>query len=292
MSGPRPLSPRFALNQMAVPRLHHAEFFSLAVSLGISEVEIRNDLPGQAIADGTSPELVRAAAAAAGVAIVSINALQRFNDWTAAREADAIALADYASASGARALVLVPVNDGQAGTEGERRADLQRALQGLRPILADRGLIGLVEPLGFATSSLRSKREAADAITAVDGWEVFRLLHDTFHHAIAEDRDLYPLQTELVHISGVADREVALAEMRDSHRELIDVDDRLANVEQIEELLAGGYEGLFSFEPFAPVVHELAAPREAIEVSIAHIAAQLMTRAAPNASAQMGGVSG
>lgn len=289
MSDPRPLSPRFALNHMAVPRLRHAEFFSLAASLGISEVEIRKDLRGQAIADGTPPDLVRAAAAAAGVAIVSINALQRFNHWTPARQSEAIALADYASASGARALVLVPTNDGWSGAESERRGALRSALQALRPILADRGLIGLVEPLGFATSSLRSKREAADAIDAVDGWEVFRLVHDTFHHAIADDQDVYPLQTGLVHISGVADRGVALGEMRDAHRGLLDACDRLASVEQIEALMTGGYAGPFSFEPFAPAVHALAAPREAIAASIDYIAAQLVIRAARTSSAQTGG---
>ena len=58
---------------MAAPRLGLIEFFRLAASLGITEVEIRNDLEGRPIRDGTSPEAVGAAAAEASVTIVSIN---------------------------------------------------------------------------------------------------------------------------------------------------------------------------------------------------------------------------
>jgi 2-keto-myo-inositol isomerase len=274
------VSLRFALNHMAAPRLHLTEFFRLAGSLGIAEVEIRNDLHGQAISDGTPPEVVRAAAAEADLSIVSINALQRFNAWTQARAAEATELADYASASAAQGLVLVPVNDGSGCADGERQANLRRALEGLRPILADRGIVGLVEPLGFATCSLRSKREAAEAIDAVGGWHDFRLVHDTFHHALADEPDLFPLGTGLVHLSGVADRAVTHADMRDSHRGLVDAQDRLANVRQIKQLLAAGYAGPFSFEPFAPGVHLLSDPGRAIAASIAFINSQLVTHAA------------
>ena len=44
---------RFALNHMAAPQLDLAAFFALARQLGLSEVEIRNDIAGEAILDGT-----------------------------------------------------------------------------------------------------------------------------------------------------------------------------------------------------------------------------------------------
>ncbi|MGO7638802.1 xylose isomerase, partial [Rhizobium leguminosarum] len=78
------------------------DFFALARSLGIDAVEIRNDLSGNAILDGTQPETIRQAAASHGVTIISINALQRFNAWNATRAAEAQELIDYASASGAK----------------------------------------------------------------------------------------------------------------------------------------------------------------------------------------------
>ena len=47
------------LNHRVAPRLSLTAFFDLAVQLGIKDVEIRNELPGVAIADGTPAETVR-----------------------------------------------------------------------------------------------------------------------------------------------------------------------------------------------------------------------------------------
>ena len=49
----------FALNHMTAPALPLGEFFALAQSLGISAVEIRNDLAGNAIIDGTPAHQVK-----------------------------------------------------------------------------------------------------------------------------------------------------------------------------------------------------------------------------------------
>src|SRR5690606_41091345 len=96
-------------------------------SSDLSGVEIRNDLEGNAILDGTPAETVRQAAERRGLAIISINALQRFNEWNATREVEARALAQYVKACGAQALVLVPTNDGSGRADGERQANLLAA---------------------------------------------------------------------------------------------------------------------------------------------------------------------
>ena len=261
----------FALNHMAAPAMSPADFFALSRKLGISNVEIRNDLAGNAILDGTSAGVIRDLAAANGISITSINALQRFTEWNAAREAEAIALADYARDVGAAALVLVPVNDGTGQGDGERQRNVRGALSALKTILGDRGVRGLVEPLGFEICSLRSKREAAEAIADVDGAEIFRMVHDTFHHHLAGEPDIFPGMTGLVHISGVDDPAVGVADMRDPHRILVDAGDRLDNVGQIRALIAGGYSGLLSFEPFSPAVHHLADPQAALAQSLEFI---------------------
>jgi len=279
MQDPLPVS-RFALNHMAAPRLDIADFFALAARLGIRNVEIRNDLPGRAILDGKPAHEVRDAAGRAGLTIVSINALQRFNEWTPQREAEAVTLADHAAACGAKALVLVPVNDGSGRGDSERKANLRLALEALAPILSERGVLGLVEPLGFESCSLRSKAEAVEAIDSTGCGDRFRLVHDTFHHHLAGDRRLFPERTGLVHISGVADPSVAIAEMRDPHRMLVDAADRLGNASQIEMLLAGGYAGLFSFEPFAPEVHALPDLAPALRRSMDFINSELSRPAA------------
>lgn len=268
-------TPRFALNHMAAPQLALGEFFALAKTLGIGEVEIRNDIPGMPMLDGMPAQAVREEAARAGVSILTINALQRFNQWSSVRQEEAMALADYARDCGARALILVPANDGSGRQASERQASVRQALTALKPILQSRGLIGLVEPLGFEASSLRSKREAIEAIRAVDGEAVFKVTHDTFHHHLAGEPELFPQATGLVHISGVSDPQLAVGEMRDAHRVLVDANDRLNTVSQLAELAAGGYDGPVSFEPFAEQLRQLKNPATEIRASMDFIKAQL-----------------
>lgn len=266
---------KFALNHMTTPAMPVADFFDLARSLDIDAVEIRNDLANNAILDGTTPGEIRKMAQDRGIEIISINALQRFNEWNEARATEADELIAYARDCGAKALVLVPKNDGTGREDGERQRNLRDALTALKPRLEAAGVIGLVEPLGFAICSLSSKQEAADAIEAVNGTGVFKLVHDTFHHHLAGEPALFPAMTGLVHISGVTDPAVSIADMRDSHRVLVDGDDRLGNVGQIRALRAAGYEGPLSFEPFADSVHALSDPRAALKASMDHIKAAM-----------------
>jgi 2-keto-myo-inositol isomerase len=180
-------------------------------------------------------------------------------------------MADYAAASGAKALVMCPLND---GTEVSFD-DLVAALTAMKPILEERGLTGFVEPLGFPVSSLRTKAEAIKAIDAAGGGDVYRLVHDTFHHHLAGETVFFPERTGLVHISGVTDPAVSVADMLDAHRVLVDGGDRLENIAQIRTLQAAGYNGPYSFEPFASEVHALKNPAAALKDSIDHISRAL-----------------
>jgi 2-keto-myo-inositol isomerase len=263
----------FALNHIATPGLRFAPFLDLALGLGIEAVEIRNDLPGVEIADGTDPAELRAAAQARGVTILTINALYPFDVWNVERAEKAQHLAGYAAACGAQALVLCPLNSTEdRRSPSERADDLRAALKGLQPILQQQGIQGLVEPLGFEECSLRTKRAALDAIDAVDAAAQFKVLHDTFHHYLASEREIFPARTGLVHISGVEDRSLAMNAIRDEHRVLVGAGDIMDNAGQIRALQAGGYAGPFSFEPFSKTVHELADPAAALRDSISFLA--------------------
>lgn len=270
----------FALNHMCAPGLPISGFFDLAKALGAPGVEIRNDLDGNAIKDGTPPGEIAAAARARGLRILSINALQRFNEWNAAREEEARYLIAYARDCGAEALVLVPTNDGTGRANGERQANLRIALKGLRPLLEDAGILGFVEPLGFEACSLRFKSEAVEAIDSLDARPVFRIVHDTFHHYLAGESDLFPEHTGLVHISGVTDGTVSISALRDGHRVLVDAQDRLNNVGQIAALAEAGYAGPLSFEPFSQAVHSLPDIGSALARSMDYIAERLRRDAA------------
>jgi 2-keto-myo-inositol isomerase len=70
------------------------------------------------------------------------------------------------------------------------------------------------------------------------------------------------------------------AAMRDGHRVLVDAADRLDNLGQLRALVAAGYAGPISFEPFAASVHALADPGPALAASIGHIRTGLAARAA------------
>lgn len=260
---------RFAMNHIVAPRLPLADFFAMARRLGMREVEIRNDLPDVV---GTMPAAdVRAVAADAGVKIVSINALYPFNLWSGDLPGRASALADYAAAAGAGALVMCPLNDGrEVGF-----ADLVAALRSMKPILVDHGLTGLVEPLGFPVSSLRTKKEAISAIVEAGGEGTYKIVHDTFHHHLAGEDEIYPQWTGLVHISGVDDPEVAVDAMLDAHRVLVDGRDRLGNIEQVQRLVAAGVDGPYSLEPFADRVHALADPETAIRASLDYVTSKI-----------------
>jgi 2-keto-myo-inositol isomerase len=253
---------RFAINRISAPNLSYADFAAMSQRLGVGAVEIRNDLKGVELTDGTPARQVADATQGNGLTLRSINALQRFEQFDAAREAEAVALAKYAVESGTQALVLCPTNDlKDARPPEQRHADLVNALRKLQPILADHGLTGLVEPLGFEECAVRRKSQAVRAFEELgaEAKGTFKLVHDTFHHHLAGEGLFFADWTGLVHISGVDDKAVTVADMRDGHRVLVGSADRLGNVAQLRTLFAAGYAGFASFEPFAA---EIAAAKD------------------------------
>lgn len=73
---------RLALNRTCPPQLSLADFIALARQTGVKAVEIRNDIEGQEFHDGTPAAEVKARLDEAGLAVASVNALQRFNEWS------------------------------------------------------------------------------------------------------------------------------------------------------------------------------------------------------------------
>ena len=90
----------------------------------------------------------------------SVHALYPFHIWSDDLARRAETLAAIAAASGAKGLVMCPLNDNKF-VEGT-------------PEKAAGGLKGFVEPLGFPVSSLRFKREALAAIDDIGGADIAR----------------------------------------------------------------------------------------------------------------------
>ena len=78
----------------------------------------------------------------------------------------------------------------------------------------------------------------------------------------------------------MTDPAVAVADMRDGQRVLVDGQDRLGNVAQIAALLAAGFAGPISYEPFAASVHALDDAESALRASMEFITAGLAAKAA------------
>nr|CAD6630389.1 sugar epimerase [arsenite-oxidising bacterium NT-25] len=266
----------FALNHVTLPHLTCRQLIDLAAELNCVGVELRNDLADKRLSrrpffDGEDPAAIGAHARDRGVRLLGLSEVYGFNNWSPEVAGKVRTLVAQAERSGAESISLIPRNDAPAHSPSERAGHLRTALAAILPMVAEAGIIALIEPLGFATSSLRSKREAVDAIEAVGGERSFRLIHDTFHHYIAGEVDYFPGYTGIVHISGLADLDPAVDDMRDDHRILVDEHDRLKNAVQIEELIRIGYNRAFSVEAFSPQVHAFADPAGHLAQSLDHI---------------------
>ena len=249
------MSIRFALNRTCAPQLPLADFIALASSVGVRAIEIRNDIEGREFQDGTSATEVRARLDAAGLEVASVNALQRFNEWTPTRAKEAEAIIAYAAALGAPGLVLCPVhNEDHGWTEAEAERNLRDGLRQLRPILLDHGVTGYVEPLGMRGSTMKRQAMAVAAVGEIDGWDAYQLCYDTFQFFRCGDTRLFPERIGLAHMSGIARADLAPGDLTEPDRGLIFLGDRVGNIPQLRALKATGYSGFVSMEPFSPAV--------------------------------------
>lgn len=262
---------RITLNHMAAPRARHADLVRIAHRAGLDGVELRNDRGGPL--DDGAIAAARAAADEAGLPILGLSELYAFNAWDAERAEQADALIAQAVALGAKGIALIPRNDGEGGANGERQANLRVGMKEMKPRLEAAGLTGLIEPLGFTTSSLRRKEEAADAIESVGG--PFGIIYDTFHHYVAGDDALAVPYLRMAHVSRVTDMDVAPEDMTDDIRDLPGEGDRLDSAGQLSALIAAGYDGPAGFEPFAPSVQDLDDPVPALRASAEWVRAQI-----------------
>lgn len=269
----------FALNHMTVPYLGYAAFLDLAAALGCVGVEVRNDIE-RPLFDGVAPGDAGKMAADRGLRLVGLSQVYPFNVWTQETESEVADLVAIGKSAGAETISLIPRNDGGGVENGARQGNLRLALRRAHAILEDAEMIALVEPLGFARSSLSDKTELVEAMNALGVTDRFRIVHDTFHHTLAGGGPIYPELTGIVHISAVADPRLAVGEMEDKHRVLVDERDRLGNIDQIRDLLKAGYDGVFSYECFSPEVHAIADPEADLRRSLEFIRARV-TEAAP-----------
>lgn len=246
---------RFSINRTVAPNLALDAFLKLASKVGVEGVEVRNDIEGQEFANGVPAVEVCQRISDHGLKVASINALQRFNDWTADRAREAQGLFAYAAALGAPGIVLCPVVEaGHGWSTAELARKLRESLRAIKSIASDHGVIGYVEPLGMVNSTLRSQALAVEAIKDVDGAGPLQLCYDTFQYYRASDTQLFPEHIGLVHVSGITRTDLPREELTEPDRGFVDSRDICGTVEQLRTIRAAGYAGYVSMEPFDPVI--------------------------------------
>lgn len=241
---------RFCINRKVALNLDIEHFFKLVQRIGLNKVEIRNDMPSGKVTDDLSREQVRDLADNYGLEIITINAIYPFNQLDARTLALTEALLQDAQGVGAKALVLCPLNDGTPIPA----AQTLNAIKQLTPLFRQYGVQGLIEPLGFRQSSLRSAVQAQALIR--EAGSPFKILLDSFHHYLYEKAEqefsanININGIGLVHLSGVEDarpRETLV----DEDRFMLTDKDVMDNIDQVRRLERLGYKGIYSFEPFS-----------------------------------------
>ncbi|ORM65325.1 inosose isomerase [Pantoea rodasii] len=246
-------SDRLCVNRKIAPNLSLSQFFTLVKELGLNKVEIRNDMKSGSVTDGFSGAEIRELANQQTFTIETINAVYPFNQLTDAVLEKTRGLLKDARETGAKALVLCPLNDGTLISNDQTVA----ALQTLAPLFAEYGIEGLVEPLGFPQSSLRSAALAQQLIKQAG--VPFKIVLDTFHHHLYEGAEqdfaggVDVKNIGLVHLSGVTDARPT-AELTDEERIMLSAEDLLKSKQQVQRLEEMGYTGIYAFEPFSSVM--------------------------------------
>lgn len=264
---------RFSLNHSIAPLLPIQDFLCLAGEVGVDAVELRDGMPpGWVFPDSSNvmkhdPRDIKIMASDFGMEILSINALQRFDQWDEELSEQARMMIDFAVATGIEALVLCP-SVAPIGSPA-LTTGISRSLDALQPLLEDAGVRGLIEPLGFPRSSIRTQELVEAEFARRGNPDCFGIVHDSFHHAIARDRH-YSTRTALVHLSGVPDLDLPLEELGDEHRILVGPDDVLNSREQVRNLM-NFTDVPWSFEPFANSVGESPTLAQDLQSSIGYL---------------------
>ena len=212
---------KFGLNQVTMSEVPLGHFVDTAADLGCVGVELRNDL-GRPLFEEYGAHEVGRRIRSAGMRLLGLSQIYPFNHWSDAIAEESRALIDLAQEAGAETISLIPANDSEAPTD-----TLLSALEHILPLLEKANVVGLIEPLGFAQASLRSKEDVVDAIETLGAPRHLRLVHDTFHHTLADGRSVCAAHTGLVHISGVKSQATPLRHLEDADRVLVDGHDRL-----------------------------------------------------------------
>ena len=248
---------RFCINRKIAPNLNIESFFRLVKKCGLNKVELRNDMPGEKVTDELSSAQLNALADEYEIEIVTINALQYFNlpEHCPALLKEAESMLQQAKEIRCRGVILCPncsASDRRSAEQKEQ--DTLDSLVLLAPLFKIYQVIGLVEPLGFGISSLRSHLLTQSIIRKSAA--PYKMVLDTFHYYLSDvaqaefDAHIDVNTIGLVHLSGVEETRLK-STLTDEDRIMLSEQDKLNSKQQVANLERLGYQGIYAFEPFS-----------------------------------------
>ncbi|KRK33072.1 sugar phosphate isomerase/epimerase family protein [Loigolactobacillus bifermentans] len=253
---------RFCLNRKVAPGISLTDTIPFVAKLGIPNIELRNDLYGapdnQTILDQLDGATVAALLKKHQVSVETINAVGNMDQRALIDEnlKSLTEMLELCKALPVKKIVFCPVR-----SQADRRSSAQRQAEAIANIKEYAQLLtkyqvnGLIEPLGFEDSTLRTPWDGQEIIRKA-GVTNFKLVADTFHYYLAnvtsqqfqEQVDVNAIG--LVHLSGVPTMK-ARNRLDDQDRYMLDPADIMQSAAWARTFEAAGYQGIYAFEPFS-----------------------------------------
>lgn len=252
------------INRKSVPGLSLPDFLKLTHELGISHIELRNDLseaPSNGrVLDDLSINEFNDLLHKYDIKVEDINSVGNTDNLSMEKEnlQELKKLVNIAKQIGTCKILFCPVMD-----KNDIRSDLEKFDDGVKSIekfakyLADNDMSGLFETLGFSESSIRTPFRALDIINSAKV-NNFKVVADLFHWFMGNvtekemDEKLDVNQVGLIHMSTV-ELDKPKAELTDQNRVILtDLNhDVINSYRMIKWFDNHGYKGLYSFEGFS-----------------------------------------
>lgn len=267
----------FCINRKAAPGLDLKDFIRMVADLGIKYIELRNDITGKVdnstILDDYQPEEIKALLDEKGIQVVDINA-QGNMDLAAKLDENITSLEEMIRIGRVlkvKNILFCPVRDeNDSRTSEEKHQGAVSNMRAYSKLLKENGMSGLLEPLGFMDSSLRTPWEAQEVIKDA-GVDNFKLVADNFHYYLANvtqadfDTKVDPQMVGLVHLSSVINHKNR-EDLGDADRIMLDENDIMHADDHARMFENSSYSGLYSFEPFSPGLYKWNAEKAKKEI--------------------------
>lgn len=267
----------FCINRKAAPGLDLKDFIRMVADLGIKYIELRNDITGKVdnstILDDYQPEEIKALLDEKGIQVVDINA-QGNMDSAAKLDENITSLEEMIRIGRVlkvKNILFCPVRDeNDLRTSEEKHQGAVNNMRAYSKLLKENGMSGLLEPLGFMDSSLRTPWEAQEVIKDA-GIDNFKLVADNFHYYLANvtqadfNTKVDPQMVGLVHLSSVINHKKR-EDLGDADRIMLDENDIMHADDHARMFENSSYNGLYSFEPFSPELYKWDAEKAKKEI--------------------------